>query len=129
VTLATRADAEVTILRSSSEPYHVEDDGRVANQVRVKIVNRSQGPQQYSVRIEGLEGGTIIAPELPITIEARAQRTTSMFLVAPFSAFREGRHKVQLHITDTAGFSRDIPFVLLGPSHEERKEKDETRDH
>ena len=119
VTLSTRANADITILRSSSEPYRVEADGRVANQVRVKIVNRSRDAQQYSVRVDGLAGGTVIAPELPLTVEPRAQRTTSLFLVAPFAAFREGRRPVTLHITNLAGFSHDIPFVLLGPSHEE----------
>ncbi len=133
VTLGTRADAEITVLRSSSEPYHVADDGRVANQVRVKIVNRSQNTQQYSVRVDSLTGGAVIAPELPLTVEPRAQRTTSMFLVAPFVAFHEGRHTVVLHVANSSGFERDIPFVLLGPSHQEprerRGEEHETRDH
>jgi cytochrome c oxidase accessory protein FixG len=128
VTLGTRADAEITILRSSSEPYHVEDDGRVANQVRVKIVNRSNATQQYSVAVDGLVGGKVIAPELPLSVEPRGQRTTSMFMVAPFSSFRDGRQKITLHVTDASGFRKDIPFVLLGPSHEERKETHETRD-
>ena len=129
VTLSTRASAEITILRSSSEPYHVEADGRVANQVRVKIVNRSHDTQQYSVRVDGLAGGTAIAPELPLTVEPRAQRTTSLFLVAPFAVFRDGRRPVTLHITNLAGFSHDFPFVLLGPSHEEGRERRESRTH
>ncbi len=137
LSISLRADAEITILRSSSEPYRVEEDGRVANQVRVKIVNRTHGTQRYSVRVDGLAGGSVIAPELPLAVEPRTQRTTSLFLVAPFAAFQAGRHPVILHVTDTAGFSRDIPFVLLGPSHEERreernddrKEPNETRPH
>ena len=132
-TLGTRADAEITVLRSSSEPYSVEGDGRVANQVRVKIVNRSHDTQQYSVRVDSLAGGVVIAPELPLSVSPRGQRTTSMFLVAPFAAFHDGRHKVVLHVTNTAGFTRDIPFVLLGPQHEESRvregEQHETRDH
>ena len=133
LTLSLRADAEITILRSSSEPYHVEEDGRVANQVRVKIVNRSHDTQQYSVRVDGLDGGSVIAPELPLSVEARAQRTTSLFLVAPFAAFDDGRRPVTLHITDRSGFERDIPFVLLGPSREKEgtshPKANETRAH
>ena len=133
LSLSLRADAEITVLRSSSEPWHVEDDGRVANQVRVKIVNRTHDTQQYSVRVDGLDGGSVIAPELPLSVEARAQRTTSLFLVAPFAVFHDGRRAVSLHITDLSRFARDIPFVLLGPSHEDARtihpEVHETRPH
>ncbi|MBC7562456.1 MAG: cytochrome c oxidase accessory protein CcoG [Gemmatimonadaceae bacterium] len=115
-TLGTRADAEVTLLRSSSEPYRMEADGRIANQLRVKIVNRSNAPQQYSITVDGLEGGTVIAPELPLTVGAGAQRTTSLFLLAPFTTFTDGRRPVTVRISDAHGFARDMPFVLLGPT-------------
>ena len=116
LTLGTRADAEVTLLRSSSEPYRMEADGRIANQLRVKIVNRSNAPQQYSIAVDGLQGGTVIAPELPLTVGAGAQRTTSLFLLAPFTTFTAGRRPVTVRISDAHGFARDMPFVLLGPT-------------
>ena len=116
LTLGTRADAEVTLLRSSSEPYRMEADGRIANQLRVKIVNRSNAPQQYSITVNGLQGGTVIAPELPLTVGAGAQRTTSLFLLAPFTTFTAGRRPVTVRISDAHGFARDMPFVLLGPT-------------
>jgi len=117
VTLGTRADAEVTLLRSSSEPYRVEADGRIANQLRVKIVNRSSVSQQYSITVDGMEGGSVIAPELPLIVGVGAQRTTSLFLLAPFTTFTGGRHPVTVRISDEHGFARDVPFVLLGPIH------------
>ena len=128
VSLLTRAAAEITLLRSSSEPYRVEDDGRVANQVRVKIVNRSQDPRTYAVKVTGLDGGTVIAPELPLTIAPGQQSTTSLFVVAPFASFSQGRHKVTLQVTDGTGFTKDIPFTLLGPTHEERERREERHD-
>lgn len=127
VTLATRKDAEVIVLRSSSEPYRVEADGRVANQLRVKIVNRSQESQQYTVQITGVDGATIIAPELPLTVTPGGQRTTSMFVVTPFSVFTGGRHKVTLRVSDGDDFTSDIPFVLLGPSHQTMPNQSDTR--
>lgn len=127
VALSTRKAAEVIILRSSSEPYSVEDDGRVANQLRVKIVNRSNTPQVYTVSVSGLVGGTIIAPELPLTIEANAQRTTSLFVIAPFAAFDDGRHRVTLRVSDGNAFTKDLPFVLLGPAHDMQPEREDRR--
>ncbi len=117
VTLGTRAKAEIIVLRSSSEPYSVEDDGRIANQLRIKIVNRSNLSHDYTVQVDGMASGTVIAPELPLRIAAGAQRTTSLFLVEAATAFREGRHPITLQITDGAGFTKELPFVLLGPSH------------
>ena len=116
VTLATRAKAEIIILRSSSEPYSVEADGRVANQLRVKIVNRTNAAHDYDVQVDDFRTGTVIAPELPLRIEPGAQRTTSLFLVDSFDSFRDGRRTVTLRITDGAGFSTVLPFVLLGPA-------------
>ena len=118
IALSTRKTAEVIVLRSSSEQYRVEDDGRVANQLRVKIVNRSNERHSYTVAVTGLSGGSIIAPELPLTIEAGAQRTTSLFVVAPFAAFSAGRHRVSLRVSDGDEFTREYPFVLLGPSRD-----------
>ncbi|HYW49120.1 MAG TPA: cytochrome c oxidase accessory protein CcoG [Gemmatimonadaceae bacterium] len=117
LTLGTRAKAEIMVLRSSSEPWSVEADGRVANQLRVKIVNRSHEAHDYDVTVTGLQGGTVIAPELPLRIEPGAQRTTSLFLVDDVASFTNGRHAVTLRITDGDGFSEELPFVLLGPSH------------
>jgi cytochrome c oxidase accessory protein FixG len=120
ITLSTRADAEVIVLRSSSEPYQVEADGRIANQLRIKIVNRSHLPHSYAVHVRDIEGASVIAPELPITIAAGAQRTTSVFVVAPFASFTGGRRAVKLGVSDGAEFVRDYPFVLLGPTHQTR---------
>ncbi|MCC7053165.1 MAG: cytochrome c oxidase accessory protein CcoG [Gemmatimonadaceae bacterium] len=125
VSLLTRASAEITLLRSASEPYRVEENGRVANQVRVKIVNRTIDSHRYTVKVTGVDGGGVIAPEFPLTVAAGAQRTTSMFIVAPFSTFTMGRHKITLQVTDSAGFTKDIPFTLLGPTHQDGADRDE----
>ncbi len=116
ITLSTRKSAEVILLRSSSEPYSMEADGRIANQLRVKIVNRSNATRSYTATVTGLDGGTVIAPELPLTVAAGAQRTTSLFLIAPSSIFRTGRHSITVRISDGDAFAGNFPFVLLGPS-------------
>ena len=120
ITLSTRATAEVIVLRSSSEPYQVEADGRIANQLRIKIVNRSNSSHSYAVQLREVEGASVIAPELPLTIAAGEQRTTSVFVVAPFSSFAAGRRAIKLRITDSGDFAKDYPFVLLGPTRQTR---------
>src|SRR5690606_10901621 len=76
--LNTRAAADVTILRGAGEPFRLEADGRVANQVRVRIANRSRAEHAYAITILGAESGQIIAPENPLTIAPGELRSTSV---------------------------------------------------
>ncbi len=111
----TRPAADITVLRSQAEPFRVEQDGRVANQVRVRIGNRSRAEQVYTITVLGAEGGEVIAPESPLTVKANALRTTSLFILLPRSAFVNGEHDVTIRITAGPGYTSDTPFNLLGP--------------
>lgn len=114
--LETREKADVTILRSQAEPFSMEQDGRVANQVRVKIANRSLRDHAYAISVLGAELAQVIAPESPLTIKAGEQRTTSVFVLLPTAAFTGGRHDVTVRVTDGDDYTADIPFNLLGPT-------------
>jgi cytochrome c oxidase accessory protein FixG len=114
-TLATRANADVMILRSQAEPFSVEQDGRVSNQIRVKIANRSRADHAYAISVRGADGAQVIAPESPLTVKAGEQRTTSVFVLLPATAFTGGRRDVIVHVTDRDDYSADSPFNLLGP--------------
>src|SRR5690606_4649614 len=82
-TLASRADAEVTLLRGIGAPFAQGADGRVSNQVRVKVVNRSRELHDYHITVEGAPGATVIAPENPLRVAAGAMATTSIFVLLP----------------------------------------------
>jgi cytochrome c oxidase accessory protein FixG len=114
--LGTKSAADITVLRSGSVPFTVEADGSVANQVRVKIANRSRKDHLYTITVIGADGGRVIAPENPLPVEAGTQQTTSVFIVLPRTAFQGGQHNVTIRITDTDDFKGDFPFNLLGPS-------------
>ncbi len=114
--LGTKSAADITILRSGSVPFTVEADGSVANQVRIKIVNRSRDDHRYAISVVGADAGRVIVPENPLPVAAGAQQTTSVFIVLPTSAFQAGQHNITVRITDSGDFSGDFPFNLLGPS-------------
>ena len=103
------------MLRSQAEPFRVEPDGRVANQVRVRVGNRSRVEQVYTITVLGADGGEVIAPESPLTVKANDLRTTSLFILLPRSAFVNGQHDVTIRITAGPSFTTDTPFNLLGP--------------
>jgi polyferredoxin len=113
--LGTRARADVTILRSQAEPFSLEADGRVSNQVRVRIGNRTHEDHKYAISVIGVDSGIVIAPESPLPVRSGELRTTSLFVLLPRSAFRKGEHDVTIHITDADDFAANFHFNLLGP--------------
>ena len=114
--LGTRSSADITLLRSTGEPFQLEADGSVANQIRIRIANRSAQVRTYTIAIDGAEVGTVITPESPLSIEPNKLRTTSAFILLPRTAFSGGRRDVTVRISDDQGLDERIPFNLLGPT-------------
>ena len=118
VALGTRPAADVTLLRSQAEAFRVEPDGRIVNQVRIRIGNRSRATHAYALEVLGAEGGEVVAPEWPLTVEAGELRTSSIFVVLPREAFEEGARSVTVRISAGESFATDQPFTLIGPSED-----------
>ncbi len=118
--LNTKAPAEVTMLRGLGEPYAIEADGRVANQVRVKIANRSHDDRTYTIRVDGIgDGGSVIAPLNPLPVAAGHAEMASLFVMLRPGAFHDGERHVTFTIDDGAGFVDKVPYRLLGPDRDE----------
>jgi len=113
--LGTKAPADVTMLRGLGQPYAVEADGRVANQVRIKIANRSRVDHRYAIRVDGIADGSVIAPMNPLPVAAGAAETASLFVMLPPQAFDDGERRVKFIITDGAGFVDTVSFEPVGP--------------
>jgi polyferredoxin len=132
--LATRAPAEVTVLRGLGVPFLVRPDGTVQGAIRVKVVNRSDATRTYAVELVDAEAPTaalrLLAPE-PLVLVPGGTGTAGVFAQAPAAAFgADGRRDVRLRISDGRGFVREVPYELLGPVGEERirdEDEDEER--
>jgi cytochrome c oxidase accessory protein FixG len=119
-TLATRRPADVTVLRGLGAPYVVETDGRVANQLRVKITNRSNREQRYTIDVDHIGAGTMIAPRNPLPVAAGETEVSDIFVVLPPSAFHDGERKVVVRISDEGSYHEEVPFRLVGPEKHHR---------
>lgn len=108
-------EPKVTVLRGTGAPFVIEPDGRIRNQIRVKIHNRRDRPEHFRIAVEGAEGSTLIAAENPLPVAAEEMATTSVFVEAPRSLFASGRRSVELIVTSDDGFRTVIPYNLLGP--------------
>jgi len=116
--LATRAGADVTLLGGAGEPFTQQDDGRIANQLRVKIVNRTHGDQEYRIDVMGASEGSVIVPQNPLAVATGQTAVTPLFILLPRTAFHDGEHLVMVRVSDRAGFSTEVPYRLVGPKDE-----------
>ena len=113
--LAHRQAADVTVLRGIGSPFVLLPDGRVSNQLRVKIVNREGTERSYTVSLAGASDLALVAPENPMTVSAGKSATASMFVTGPRSAFPGGERHVTIVVDDGAAFRQDVPYELVGP--------------
>jgi cytochrome c oxidase accessory protein FixG len=114
--LATKAEADVVLLRGVGAPFVVEPDGRVMNQVRLKISNRTADDQHYTIRVDDLGPGTAVIPVNPFPVARGRTETTSLFILLPRSAFDDGEREITIEISDGRGFHDEFSWRLLGPA-------------
>ncbi|HJL40865.1 MAG TPA: cytochrome c oxidase accessory protein CcoG [Myxococcales bacterium LLY-WYZ-16_1] len=118
LTLHSRSDVDVTVLRQLNAPFVVESAERVRNQLRVKLVNRDREAQKFHVSVEGVDADVLV-PVNPVTVPPDGQTTTPIFVTAPASVI-DGSCSVTLKVTDETGKSYTEEFELLGPTEEVR---------
>jgi cytochrome c oxidase accessory protein FixG len=126
--LITRDAADVTVLRGTGEPFTRQDDGRISNQIRVKIANRTNADHDYRIDVGEASEGTVIAPQNPLRVTAGTSAVTSVFVLLPRDSFHEGEHHVTIRVSDGAGFSTDVPYRLVGPQGDDDDEHDRDDD-
>lgn len=114
--VGARPHAEITLLRSIGAPYQSAPDGRVTNQVRIKIANQSGSERRYRIALEDAPGAHLIAPINPFPVAAGATGTTTVFVVLPAAGLPGGESAVRFLVDDGQGFSAHVAWELVGPS-------------
>ena len=115
VALATRSPADVTLLGPIDAPFSREADGRVVNQVRLRIANRSLEEHRYTIAYLDEPGAEMIAPENPVRVAPGKTVTTSVFVLQDAARFARGERRVRFRISDGDQFAREYPWRLPGP--------------
>jgi cytochrome c oxidase accessory protein FixG len=117
--LATRDAADVTVLGGQGEPFTVQADGRIANQVRVKIANRTNADHDYRIDVAGATEGSVVVPQNPLRVAAGESAVTPLFVLLPRSVFHDGEHRVTVRVSDGAGFATNVAYRLVGPEDDD----------
>src|SRR5690606_29232531 len=117
VALATRSEADITLLGPvASAPFTRDADGRVVNQVRLRIANRTATAKRYTIAYLDEPGAQLIAPENPLPVAPGETVTTSVFVMQSETRFAAGERLVRFRVTDGADFTREFAWRLPGPS-------------
>lgn len=112
--LLTKSPFDVMVLRQRGVPYRVDADGLVVNNVKVKLVNRTDTQQTYAFTMLEPQGARFEGLAESVTLDSGAMTTVDAALAAPASSFARGRGTVVLRI-DSGSYSRDVQYVLVGP--------------
>jgi cytochrome c oxidase accessory protein FixG len=121
--LGTRSPADVTLLGGTGEPFTREPGGQVANQVRIRITNRTNTEARYSVELLDEPEARVVAPQLPLTVAPGKTVSTTVFVLLPAAAFENGEHPARFRVSNDRAFADTFQWRLRGP--ERRDERDE----
>lgn len=108
--------ADVTVLRGQGLPFVLAPAGEVENNIRVKIVNRTQEPADFSIGLSGLDGARLASDLSRVSVAPGEMLTTPAQVFVPAAVFRDGKARVMITIGGPQGYSRSIPFTLVGPA-------------
>lgn len=113
--LHEREPAEVTVLRGIGAPFTEEPDGSVANQLRIKVANKSDHDDAYRIEILDAPGAQVVAPENPLRVGPGKLAETSVFVLLPRTAFTNGEKPVRIRVSDGHEFVSESVYRLVGP--------------
>ncbi len=113
--LATKQTADVTLLRGLGRPFTELTAGQIANQIRVKITNRSGSDAEYTLEVPDSAPAQLTLAQNPIPVKAGQVRTEPVLIALPAETFRDGKYDIRLRISDGRSFRRELEYRLLGP--------------
>lgn len=112
--LGAKATAEAQVLPRTGATFYALDSGEIANQVRLRLVNRSEETVTYTIGAP--EQGRLNIDDTQITLEPGASEVMNFQIMFPRSAFDTmGRCITHLTVTGGDGFFKELRFRALGP--------------
>jgi cytochrome c oxidase accessory protein FixG len=114
-TLASREGTEVWVERIKGPAFVELPDGKVSSQARIKLENKSDKEQRYTLLIKD-HPELLLRSQAQWTIPPRKSLEIPVFVDVPRASFVGGKLPVFFHIHETGGFSRVVKITLLGPA-------------
>ncbi len=112
--LLNRQPADITLLRSGPDAYQTVADGAIRNDLRVKVVNRSEEMRTFALGLRGVDDASL-AGDTRFTIEPGATRVANVQIFTPAAIFERGTASIDLHIADDHAFEQTMTYRIQGP--------------
>jgi cytochrome c oxidase accessory protein FixG len=100
--LSLRRPVLVEINPDRSTLYTVRNDGRIVNQIRLKLANRTGKAAQVHLWVEGLPGAELVLPANPIALQPGETFSRTVELRAPFAGDGQDVHPIRI-LTQVGG--------------------------
>ncbi len=126
LTLSQKSTADVTLLRGLGRPFMVLDDGRVSNQLRVKVTNRSKETQAYTLSTPLLESAELlVTDEERLTVAPGETQTIDALVLVPAELFADGSVSVSVQVDAGGETIATKKYRLVGPDPDRLRPEDE----
>ncbi|PAY18310.1 cytochrome c oxidase accessory protein CcoG [Rhodopirellula sp. SM50] len=115
--ISTKSGFDARIIRPGGAPFTVYADGTASNEFRVRLVNRTSEPQDYSLIADAEQNVTIeVLDEEKMSLEPGESVLVPVHVTFKGSMTRgSGRKVVAATISDQSDNVREVEFSLLGP--------------
>ena len=118
ILLSTRKPFDVAVMRNLGRPFFVADDGKIADEFRVKLTNRGSAPASFTFSIPNHPDFTSVPLHGQIRLNPGQMWTEPLQIEAPQSAFGDTAVDLTLRVDDDRGASIQQSCRMLGPVYQ-----------
>ncbi|WP_182866666.1 cytochrome c oxidase accessory protein CcoG [Stieleria mannarensis] len=114
--ISTKSGFDARIIRPGGAPFTMYPDGTASNEFRIRLVNRTSEPQQYSLVSDSGDVTIEVLDEEKMDLEPGQSVLVPVHVTFKGSMTRgSGRKVVPATISDESDNVREVEFSLLGP--------------
>jgi cytochrome c oxidase accessory protein FixG len=115
--LSTKYSFDARIIREKGNPYTRVERNLVSNNFKLRLVNRTEQPQQYALALVQPDDAALeIIDDSTLSLEAGETKMVPMQIrFGGGLTFGDGNTPCELQISDSSEHERTIEFTLLGP--------------
>ncbi|MBP9057723.1 MAG: cytochrome c oxidase accessory protein CcoG [Polaromonas sp.] len=114
VSLATRTQFKVNVVRDRGVMARIVDGGKLENLYQLQVMNATEKTQRYKITVKGLPNLSISSDNI-VTLDSTQQRKLAVRVQAPYDVAAPGTHEIHFEIDalDSEGYlSEKTVFIV-----------------
>jgi cytochrome c oxidase accessory protein FixG len=113
---ASKHAFDATLLRSLGSPFTIAKDGKIENNMRLKLVNRTEKETNFTLKLLGTEDAVISLQDgEKITLQPEETKTFNFLVRFSPSEAPAGKKEIQLEVDSSQNAVRKLKLTLLAP--------------